>query len=164
MPNPPISSFPKLNDPILMFSMLVDNTSLLNQGRLSLWSYEKGHIWQWICTSGIGQYQRIGGWSKQRGGVCPPNAKTTPKIGWYKLKPKIYHGTIVSEGFLITPNEITTTDGVMRSEIMLHEDKGNDGSYGCLVLPKEEYIHARDTILHTSTHLDSIKLGVIYTW
>lgn len=165
MSNPPVNSFPKLQQPILFFSMALDDSPSLNHGRLSLWDYELGYIHRWIATSGTGTYQRVGSWSKQRGGVCPPNSKTNPKVKWYQVIPKLYHGTIVKEGFLIKPNEIKTPDGVTRSEIMLHEDGGNNGSYGCWVIQEGvEWQHCRDTLIHCCGHLQYVRGGVEYTW
>ena len=60
-----------LKYPFFVFSMPLDNTPQLNQGRLCLRDWERGDLGRWVATSGLGQFQKIGGWSKQGGGVCP---------------------------------------------------------------------------------------------
>ena len=129
--------------PFLIFSMPLDNTTELNRGRLLLMDYEKGILGRWVATSGLGQYQKIGGWSKQGGGVCPATYQCNPSFAnyWVDVAPLDRRGVrgIDGDAYAITPFEVQTKDGVTRSDLMIHRDANVPGSMGCIVMPDEEF-------------------------
>ena len=132
-----------LEQPFLIFSMPLDNTTELNRGRLLLMDYEKGILGRWVATSGLGQYQKIGGWSKQGGGVCPATYQCNPSFAnyWVDVAPLDRRGVrgIDGDAYAITPFEVQTKDGVTRSDLMIHRDANVPGSMGCIVMPDEEF-------------------------
>lgn len=133
----------KLKYPFLIFSMPLDNTSELNKGRLCLRDYDKGDLGRWVATSGLGMYQQIGGWSKQGGGVCPAAYQCDPPFAnyWVDVNPTDLSSTkgVEGNGYPITPFEVTTKDGVKRSDLLIHKDANVPGSMGCIVLPPSEF-------------------------
>jgi hypothetical protein len=132
-----------LSQPFLVFSMPLDTTPELNRGRLVLYDFEKGHIGRWVATTGLGQYQKIGGWSKQGGGVCPAAYQCNPTFAnyWVEVEPINLPNVRGVEGlaFKITPFSVTTKDGVERSDLLIHRDANVPGSLGCIVLSDEEF-------------------------
>jgi hypothetical protein len=155
-----------LKSPFLIFSMPLDNTPALNRGRLVLIDYEKGQIARWVATSGLGQYQKIGGWSKQGGGVCPAAYQCNPTFAnhWVQVAPIDLSNVRGVEGdaFPITPFSVTTKDGVERSDLLIHRDANVPGSMGCIVLPDDEFedfckVFAKELIGH-----EKIKLWIQY--
>ena len=78
-----------LEKPFLIFSMPLDNTPALNNGRLVLYDWELGHVGRWVATSGLGAWQKIGGWSKQGGGVIPATYQCNPTFAnyWVETSP-----------------------------------------------------------------------------
>lgn len=132
-----------LEFPFLVFSMQLDNTPALNQGRLVLYDWDKGQIGRWVATSGLGVYQRIGGWSKQRGGVIPAAYHCNPTFAnhWVQVAPlDLSHVKgVEGEAYPITPFAVTTKEGVKRSDMLIHRDANAPGSLGCIVLPDDEY-------------------------
>ena len=124
-------------------SMPLDNTPQLTQGRLCLRDWERGDLGRWVATSGLGQFQKIGGWSKQGGGVCPAAYQCNPTFAnhWVDVAPVDLSGVkgVEGNGYPITPFEVTTKDGVKRSDLLIHRDANVPGSMGCIVLPEDEF-------------------------
>jgi hypothetical protein len=152
--------------PFLVFSMPLDNTPTLNQGRLVLYDFESGHVGRWVATSGLGMYQKIGGWSKQGGGVCPAPYQCNPTFAnyWVQVAPSdLSHVRgVEGNGYPITPFEVRTKEGVKRSDLLIHRDANVPGSMGCIVMPDDEYadfekVFSRELIGH-----EQIKLFVQY--
>jgi hypothetical protein len=155
-----------LEQPFLIFSMPLDNTPELNQGRLVLYDFKKGQIGRWVATSGLGMYQRIGGWSKQGGGVCPAAYQCNPTFAnhWVQVAPVDLSTTKGVEGdaYPITPFSVTTKEGVERSDLLIHKDANVPGSMGCIVLPPDEFadfckVFNRELIGH-----EKVKLWIQY--
>jgi hypothetical protein len=132
-----------LKQPFLIFAMPLDNTPELNRGRLLLIDWERGIIGRWVATSGLGQFQKIGGWSKQGGGVCPATYQCNPTFAnyWVEVAPIDLSDTkgIEGDAYKITPFSVTTKDGVQRSDLLIHKDANVPGSMGCIVLSPEEF-------------------------
>ena len=150
----------------LIFSMPLDNTPELNQGRLCLRDWEKGDLGRWVATSGLGQYQKIGGWSKQGGGVCPAAYQCNPTFAnhWVDTSPVDLSNTKGVEGlaFPITPFSVTTKDGVERSDLLIHKDANVPGSMGCIVLPPSEFDDFTTQFMKLATGYDQVKLWIQY--
>lgn len=129
--------------PFLVFSMPLDDTPALNRGRLVLWDFERGHLGRWVATSGLGQWQKIGGWCKQGGGVIPATYQCNPTFSNYWVKTDSVNLSHVKgvegSGFAITPFEVQTKNGPERSDLLIHRDANIPGSMGCIVLPDAEY-------------------------
>lgn len=152
--------------PFLIFSMQLDNTPALNQGRLVLYDWEKGQIGRWVATSGLGMYQRIGGWSKQGGGVCPAAYHCNPTFAnhWVQTAPLDLSGVKGVEGYAypITPFAVTTKDGVNRSDLLIHRDANVPGSLGCIVLPDDEFADFQEVFGFECVDHEHVKLWIQY--
>ncbi len=155
-----------LAQPFLIFSMQLDNTPQLNQGRLVLYDWDKGHIGRWVATSGLGMYQKIGGWSKQGGGVCPAAYQCNPTFAnhWMQVTPLDLSGTKGVEGnaYPITPFEVRTKEGVERSDLLVHRDANVPGSMGCIVLPDDEFSDFEKAVARELIGYEKIKLWIQY--
>ena len=149
-----------------MFVMPLDNTPELNRGRLMLMDYEKGIIGRWVATSGLGQWQKIGGWSKQGGGVLPATYQCNPTFSnyWVDVMPLDRKGVLGIDGdaYAITPFEVRTTDGVTRSDLMIHRDANVPGSMGCIVMSDEEFVDFCKVFNLECVGHQKIKLWVAY--
>lgn len=164
----------KINDPILFFSMQLDTPgnviNSLNQGRLSLWSFQYGYLGRWVATSSYDSKQNVGDW-ESTGGIHPPNySMGDAEWFWLELPIIIQPGQAVDEGYILyykKSNNWTTLKGNNRSQVMAHPDKNwqrSPGSYGCIVMKPEEWKDFRATIEACCGHLKSIRYGVIYTF
>jgi hypothetical protein len=111
-------------------------------------------------------YQRIGGWSKQGGGVCPAPYQCNPSFAnyWMQVAPlDLSHVKgVEGNGYPLTPFEVRTKEGVKRSDLLIHRDANVPGSMGCIVLPDDEFedferVMAREAIGH-----EKIKLFIQY--
>ena len=157
-----------LKYPFLVFSMQLDNTPQLNQGRLCLRDWEKGDLGRWVATSGLGMYQRIGGWSKQGGGVCPAAYQCNPTFAnhWVDVNSVDLSGTKGVEGnaYPITPFEVRTKEGVVRSDLLIHRDANVPGSMGCIVLPDDEFADFEREFARICAGHDKVKLWIQYDW
>lgn len=155
-----------LKQPFLIFSMQLDNTPTLNQGRLVLYDWEIGHIGRWVATSGLGQYQKIGGYNKQGGGVCPPPYACNPSFAnyWVEVTPvNLAHVRgIEGNGYPMTPFEVRTKEGTERSDLLIHRDANVPGSMGCIVLPGDEYKNFEQVFQDQCAGHDKVKLWVQY--
>jgi hypothetical protein len=155
-----------LERPFLVFSMPLDNTPQLNQGRIVLYDFDRGHIGRWVATSGLGQYQKIGGWSKQGGGVCPAPYQCNPSFAnyWMQVAPlDLSHVKgVEGNGYRLTPFAVRTKEGVERSDLLIHRDANVPGSMGCIVLPDDEFSSFEQTISKELTGHDQIKLWIQY--
>ncbi len=146
--------------------MPLDNTAALNKGRLVLYDFESGHIGRWIATSGLGMYQKIGGWSKQGGGVCPATYQCDPTFPnyWVDTNPvDLAHVKgVEGDGYPITPFEVRTKEGVKRSDLLIHRDANVPGSMGCIVLPDEEFTDFCKTFGRETEGHERVKLWIQY--
>jgi hypothetical protein len=157
-----------LNKPFLYFSMQLDTTPQLNYGRLCLIDWNSGHLGHWVATSGLGMYQRIGGWSKQGGGVTPPIYQCNPSFSnyWVDVNPldrSTVRG-IEGNGYAITPFEVKTKDGVTRSDLMIHKDANVPGSMGCIVLPEKEFNSFEEQFTKLCAGHEKVKLWLHYNF
>lgn len=163
---------PRLDMPFLMFSMQLDTQGCaiagLNKGRLSLWDYKRQSLIQrWVFTTSIETKQLPGGW-QQRGGICPPTSEM-PALKMYNVLTKrfLQPGQPVDDGFLVqhsSQTQFATSAGTVRSEIMIHEDKNAPGSLGCFVALRDEYLDFAKVFVESCGQLNSVPLGVIYTF
>jgi hypothetical protein len=155
-----------LAQPFLIFSMQLDNTPQLNQGRLVLYDWDKGHIARWVATSGLGMYQKIGGWSRQGGGVCPASYQCNPTFAnhWMQVAPLDLSNTKGVEGnaYPITPFAVRTKEGVERSDLLVHRDANVPGSMGCIVLPDDEFSDFEKAVARELIGHEQIKLWIQY--
>jgi hypothetical protein len=152
--------------PFLIFSMPLDNTPALNRGRLVLYDFNGGHIARWVATSGVGTWQKIGGWSKQGGGVIPATYQCNPSFDnyWVDVNPVDLSDTkgVEGNGYCITPFAVRTKEGVKRSDLLIHRDANVPGSMGCIVLPDDEFADFEATFKHELVGHEKIKLWVQY--
>jgi hypothetical protein len=155
-----------LKQPFLVFSMPLDTTPELNRGRLVLYDWEKGQIGRWVATTGLGQYQKIGGWSKQGGGVCPAAYQCNPTFAnhWVEVAPIDLSNVRGVEGdaYKITPFSVTTKDGVERSDLLIHRDANVPGSMGCIVMSDEEFADFCKVFNEQLIGHEKIKLWIQY--
>jgi hypothetical protein len=155
-----------LKQPFLIFSMQLDNTPQLNQGRLVLYDWDRGHIGRWVATSGLGQYQKIGGYNKQGGGVCPPAYACNPSFPnhWVQVAPIDLSDTKGVEGdaYPMTPFAVRTKDGISRSDLLIHKDANTPGSLGCIVLPPDEFEDFCEVFNRELVGHEKIKLWIQY--
>jgi hypothetical protein len=156
----------KINQPFLMFSMPLDNTPELNRGRLVLYDWEQGHLGRWVATTGLGQFQKIGGWSKQGGGVCPAPYQCNPKFAnyWVAVEPvNLSHVKgVEGSGYPITPFAVRTKEGIERSDLLIHRDANVPGSMGCIVLADDEYSDFEKQFSEFCKGHQKVKLWVQY--
>jgi hypothetical protein len=159
-----------IKNPLLFFSMQLDDTPNLNHGRLFLMDPErKGIVGRWIATSGVGQDQGIGEWSKQRGGVIPPNYHLQGVPIYQVSTNPIWQSLdgINTNTYLIEPVTVTTTDGVKRSELLIHKSRHSNpvsASLGCIVLPQAEFTSFEAAYKEECSHLTQVPLLVGYTY
>lgn len=156
-----------LAEPFLIFSMQLDNTSALNLGRLVLADRKQGIIQRWVATSGLGQYQKIGGYNKQGGGCLPPTYELSPPLPFYEVNSDpidLSHVRgVEGPGFVISPYSVTTRQGVTRSDLLIHKDANVPGSMGCIVLPPgDEWDNFQEVFTRQCT--GKVPLLVIYTF
>jgi hypothetical protein len=132
-----------LKQPFLVFSMPLDNTPQLNRGRLVLYDWDEGVIGRWVATTGLGMWQKIGGWSRQGGGVIPATYQCNPTFAnyWVQVAPlDLSHVKgVEGDAYPITPFAVTTKDGIKRSDLLIHKDANVPGSMGCIVLSGDEF-------------------------
>jgi hypothetical protein len=155
-----------LDKPFLVFSMPLDNTPQLNRGRLVLYDWEGGQIARWVATSGLGQWQKIGGWSKQGGGVIPAPYQCNPTFDnyWVQVNPiDLSHlKGVEGDAYRITPFEVRTKDGVERSDLLIHRDANVPGSLGCIVMDEDEFEDFCQTFASVLVGHEKIKLWIQY--
>ena len=146
--------------------MPLDNTPDLNRGRLVLYDWDTGHIGRWVATTGLGQYQKIGGWSKQGGGVIPAPYQCNPTFAnyWVAVNPVDLSSVKGVEGnaYPITPFQVRTKEGINRSDLLIHRDANVPGSMGCIVLPDVEFTDFEQTVARELIGHEQIKLWVQY--
>jgi hypothetical protein len=132
-----------LKQPFLFFAMQLDNTPQLNAGRLFLIDYEQGIVGRWVATSGLGAYQKIGGYNKQGGGCIPPTYELSPPLNKYLVQCEPTYlphvKGVEGNGYEIKPFEVKTRQGIERSDLLIHRDANVPGSMGCIVLPGDEF-------------------------
>jgi hypothetical protein len=152
--------------PFLIFSMPLDNTPQLNRGRLVLYDYDGGQINRWVATSGVGTWQKIGGWSKQGGGVIPATYQCNPTFDnyWVQVNPiDLSHVKgVEGNGYAIAPFAVRTKEGVNRSDLLIHRDANVPGSMGCIVLADDEFKDFEATFTRELVGYERIKLWVQY--
>lgn len=154
---------------VLIFAMQLDSSPELNRGRLALIDPDGGMLGRWVATSGLGAYQNIGGWCKQGGGVIPPTYQCSPTFDNYWVATKPIDLTTVKgvEGlaYPITPFEVTTKEGISRSDLLIHLDANVPGSMGCVVIcGQSEYADFRKVFQKECSTMDKVKLFVLYTY
>jgi hypothetical protein len=151
-----------------VFSMQLNNTPELNWGRLVLYSLEDGHIGRWVATSGLGTHQKIGGWSKQRGGCIPAPYQCNPTFAnyWVQVAPiDLSHiKGVEGDAYPITPFAVRTKEGVERSDLLIHRDANVPGSLGCIVMSDEEFDDFCKTIARELIGIEQIKLFIQYDY
>ena len=147
--------------------MALDNTPAMNYGRLVLLHEFKGVIGRWIATSGLGAWQKFGGWSKQGSGTIPPTYQLKSHLPYYSVKvapTDLSHVKgVEGDGYEIAPFAVTTKDGVQRSDLLIHRDANVPGSMGCIVLPDKEWEDYVGVFTAVTKGCDAIPLTVIYT-
>jgi hypothetical protein len=158
----------EITKPFLFFSMQLDASPQLNMGRLFLIDEKLGFIGRWIATSGLGDYQDVGEWSKQGGGCIPPNYRLKG-VPFYKVHTKpIYQslGGINSNTYYIDPITVQTDDGIDRGELLIHKSRfalPMSGSLGCVVLPDSEFSDFEKTFFKCSK-FETVPLLVGYVF
>lgn len=166
-----------INKPLLIFTMGLDDTPEVNVGRLFLVDLDKGvrDENKWQCTSGVGAWQGNKDWNKVGGGVIPPTYKLNPNIGFYLVstKPRFQNlSGIETNTYEISPESVHTSEGVNRSELLIHKARYDElsriASLGCIVLPASEFSGRSDTFEETFARecgqYESVKLLVLYTF
>jgi hypothetical protein len=157
-----------LKAPFFVFSMPLDDTPALNRGRLVLYDYEGGQIARWVATSGLGTCQKIGGWSKQRGGCIPAPYHCNPIFAnyWVQVAPiDLSHlKGVEGDAYPITPFAVKTKEGAERSDLLIHRDANVPGSLGCIVLSDDEFEDFCLTISRELVGHEQVKLFVQYDY
>lgn len=157
-----------LEQPFLFFSMQLDETPALNRGRLFLCDYEKGLIGRWQATSGLGAYQGVGDWSKQGGGVIPATYNLANPIPYYQVQVKpvdLRHVKgVEGNAYPITPFSVQTKEGVIRSDLLIHNDANVPGSMGCIVLWQEDWQDFQNCFNRNCVKHEKVRLLVGYTY
>ena len=160
-----------IENPILQFTMQLDNTPALNMGRLFLVDPDKrGIVGRWVATSGLGNYQNVNGWSRQGGGVIPPTYQLSSDVDFYMVSTKAVWqdlSGLQTNTYRISPELVTTKDGTQRSELLIHHSRFSrpmSGSLGCIVLPEDEFSDFEKTYKDECGHLSQVKLLVGYTY
>jgi hypothetical protein len=69
---------------------------------------------------------------------------------------------IDGDAYAITPFEVRTTDGVKRSDLMIHRDANVPGSMGCIVMDDKEYADFCRTFNRELVGHEQVKLWVVY--
>lgn len=161
-------------DAKMFFSMMLDTDKIkipgLNRGRLVLLD-SLGVIGRWVFTSSFDSKQSVYDWNVT-GGVIPPNYEMNGDKPWeFHTERIIRNGHIVNDGFLVTYNGMTsykTKMGVVRSEIMVHNDENrirSPGSYGCIVASSDkEWEDFCKAVKESLKNMDVIPLFVVYTF
>jgi hypothetical protein len=158
-------------NPLLHFVMQLDNTPALNMGRLFLIDPDqRGMVGRWVATSGLGNYQGVGGWSRQGGGCIPPTYQLSGNLSFYSVSTvSIWQDMngLQSNTYKISPELVTTREGTQRSELLIHHSRFShpmSGSLGCIVLPEDEFSDFEKCFKSECGHLSQVKLLVGYTY
>lgn len=112
-----------------------DRDKGLDQGRLRLDSLSEGNLKIWIATSSISTKQGKESFH-QRGGLLPPDYRCKGKIQWrVKLTPIYLPNKGVDGNFYpLSPYQVETDRGGIRSDFGIHRDANVPGSLGCIVM------------------------------
>ena len=160
-----------IESPLLFFTMELDETPKLNMGRLFLIdTSDRGIVGRWVASSGLGDYQGTTGWAKQGGGVIPPTYKLAKPVSFYSVATRpVWQDLngIQTNTYKISPEVVTTTEGVQRSELLIHRSRfahPMSGSLGCIVLPDTEFSNFEKVYKNECGHLEQIPLLVGYTF
>ena len=126
---------------ILFFAAHFNRDKGIDEGRLLLEHYHRGHqdIWKALSSHSKGQ-EREG--FHQKGGMLPP-AYRVPGLHQWKVKLAPYnlnHIKGVNGNFYkINPHEVVTDKGGHRGDFGIHLDGNVLGSFGCIVLSKYRF-------------------------
>jgi lysozyme family protein len=157
-----------LKNPLLFFSMALDESPSLNKGRLFLIDQELGIVGRWVATSGLGAYQGAGDYSKQGGGCIPPTYNLSEPIPFYKVAAApvdLRHiKGVEGNGYAITPFMVTTADGVERGDLLIHLDANMPGTLGCIGIIGESEFADFEAVFNARCPSGEIKLLVGYTY
>lgn len=156
---------------ISFFTLKLDEDRVLDKGRFFL--IEVGEkpedtkiIGRWVATSGKPELQSASRRGNVRYGPIPSCYDTTNVKTCYKLftAPLDRSGTPGIEGpaFLITPDP-KMANGVVRTELMLHEDIGLNSTLGCIGI-MESYSDLVEKLTKISKSFSWIPLIVGHTY
>jgi hypothetical protein len=162
-----------MTDLFLIFAMQLDSDRQLNRGRLILFDRVRGPVGRWVATSGLPQFQNVGDWNHPGGGVLPPTYQLKTQIPWYRvaIEPTDLRDLkgVEGNGYAITPFDVETSQGVERSDIMIHRDANVPGTLACIGLQGMpewndfECVWKRETA-KLLPEVKTIDLSVIYTY
>lgn len=128
------------SDFFLNFTGHYDRDRGLDWGRLRLDSLSEGNIKIWIATSSISTKQGRESFH-QRGGLLPPDYRCKGKIKWSVSLNPIYLPVQGVEGnfYQISPFQVVTDRGGIRSDFGIHRDANSPGSLGCIVMSDDRF-------------------------
>lgn len=129
------------NSYFLIFNSHFDREKGVDQGRLSLCSWENGTLDIWVACSSYATKQYAESFH-ERGGYLPPEYRV-PSINnwWVESKPidLRQHKGVAGNFYKILPFEVTTDKGGKRSDFGIHLDANAPGSLGCIVMNKKRF-------------------------
>ena len=153
-------------DRFLVFNSHFDRDRGLDQGRLSLNSLQYGTQNIWIAASSYSTLQGFESFHK-RGGYLPPQYRVPNLRFWtVNLDPlDLWHNKGVRGNFyILTPTEVKTDKGGVRSDFGIHKDANAPGSLGCIVLDSDRFADFEDKMKSLKIQgIDSLPLFVFYS-
>ena len=134
-----------VNNFFLLFTAHFDRDRGLDYGRLSINSLDKGTINIWKAASSYATKQKQYGESfHERGGMLPPQYRVPKLKNWSVLTKPIPLDLIKGvEGnfYKLSPYEVTTDRGGVRSDFGIHKDANAPGSLGCIVMSPDRFMN-----------------------
>lgn len=130
-----------INDRFLIFNSHFDRDKGLDQGRLSLCSLSGGTENIWVAASSYSTKQYAESFHS-RGGYLPPEYRVPKLKNWtvHTIPIDLTHVQGVSGNFYrISPHEVKTDKGGVRSDFGIHLDANAPGSLGCIVMNQERF-------------------------
>ncbi|MGJ5634237.1 hypothetical protein [Nostoc sp. CALU 1950] len=149
-----------MSNPKLTFSMKLSDSSSLVTGNLELIDLDGKEI-DYLATSGLCGYQdKDNIWTRARGPIPPGSDYSVPTIPYY-LSTKGIEGNF----FHITPDPITSSQGITRGEFGVHFDANGPGSAGCIVLIRKESFNTFCERMKkiADAGVNSIPLKIVYS-
>lgn len=125
----------------LIFSSHFDRDIGIDVGRLVLHHLKFGHQKIWISYSSHASGQEREGFHK-RGGILPPQYRVKDLPHWtvFTIPEDSSHVKGVEGNFYrISPYEVVTDMGGVRSAFGIHRDANAPGSLGCIVMSDDRF-------------------------
>ena len=155
-----------MNDYFLIFNSHFDRDAGLDFGRLSLNSLSLGTVHIWLATSSHRTLQGRESFHV-RGGYLPPQYRVPGLPNWrVNLDPIDLSHNVGCRGnfYIISPTEVRTDRGGVRSDFGIHFDANAPGSLGCIVMSSARWSDFETKMNHLrEKNISELPLFVFYS-